>query len=126
MTNIDPIDATIGKQLREFRLRNKLSQRELGETMGVTFQQIQKYESGRNKVSLKVVRKLCSHYNVSPLHFFEGFEKDLLQDFNLQDQDELERLLRMNQKIKSALLRNAAVVIMGALAKLSEKEKKND
>lgn len=126
MTNIDPLDIAIGQKLRSFRLRNSLSQRELGETMGVTFQQIQKYESGKNKLSMKVVHRLCNHYDVSPLQFFDGFEKDMLKSFNLEDKDELARLIRMNQKIKSTLLRNAAVVIMGALAKLSEGDKNHD
>lgn len=45
------IDAEIGLRLRRIRLDRKLSQEELGEKIGVSYQQIQKYETGANRVS---------------------------------------------------------------------------
>jgi transcriptional regulator with XRE-family HTH domain len=44
-------DAFVGKKIRGYRNRLKLSQGELGEQIGVTFQQVQKYEKGHNRVS---------------------------------------------------------------------------
>ena len=46
-----PVDEFVGMRLRWQRLRNKVSQERLGESLGVTFQQIQKYEKGSNRVS---------------------------------------------------------------------------
>ena len=48
---INPLDRAIGGRLRVFRLRRKLSQAVLGHAVGVTFQQVQKYENGRNRLS---------------------------------------------------------------------------
>jgi transcriptional regulator with XRE-family HTH domain len=45
------IDVEIGKRLRSRRKFLKLSQRDLGQEIGITFQQIQKYENGKNKLS---------------------------------------------------------------------------
>ena len=43
-------DKLVGKNIRIFRLAKKLSQTELGNSVGATFQQIQKYENGTNRV----------------------------------------------------------------------------
>jgi len=56
-----PIDKHIGARMRESRLAINMSQSHLGEKLGVTFQQIQKYESGRNRVKRSaLVRDLRS------------------------------------------------------------------
>jgi transcriptional regulator with XRE-family HTH domain len=47
----DPIDVHVGANIRIFRLAKGFSQTALGDAVGVTFQQIQKYESGANRVS---------------------------------------------------------------------------
>ena len=46
-----PIDAIVGANLRQLRKRAGLSQTELGDRVGVTFQQIQKYENAKNRMS---------------------------------------------------------------------------
>ncbi|MBJ7532940.1 helix-turn-helix transcriptional regulator [Rhodomicrobium vannielii ATCC 17100] len=45
------LDRLLGWNLRQFRIRAKLTQADLGEAIGVTCQQIQKYESGANRIS---------------------------------------------------------------------------
>jgi transcriptional regulator with XRE-family HTH domain len=45
------VDMTVGIRIRTARLAAKLSQEELGKSLGVTFQQVQKYEKGMNRVS---------------------------------------------------------------------------
>lgn len=45
------VDKIIGQRMRSFRLANYMSQEELGTHLGVTFQQIQKYEKGTNRLS---------------------------------------------------------------------------
>ncbi|MBS0411903.1 MAG: helix-turn-helix transcriptional regulator [Proteobacteria bacterium] len=47
----DPIDEAIGRRLRLLRSQKRLTQTQLGEAIGVTFQQIQKYERGANRIS---------------------------------------------------------------------------
>ena len=46
-----PIDRLVGQNIRAFRTMRKMTQGALGERIGVTFQQIQKYEQGINRVS---------------------------------------------------------------------------
>ena len=47
----DHVDVLVGKNIRMFRLSKGLSQVALAEALGITFQQIQKYEKGRNRVA---------------------------------------------------------------------------
>lgn len=57
IVTIDPVDLFVGQRLRAERLRLGLSQTELGVGMGVTFQQVQKYERGMNRVSASTLAK---------------------------------------------------------------------
>lgn len=47
----DPIDVTVGANIRAFRERANMNQSDLGKAIGLTFQQVQKYEKGTNRVS---------------------------------------------------------------------------
>jgi transcriptional regulator with XRE-family HTH domain len=57
--------------MRESRLAIKMSQADLGEKLGVTFQQIQKYEKGRNRVSAARLFEICEPLDVSFASMFE-------------------------------------------------------
>jgi transcriptional regulator with XRE-family HTH domain len=57
--------------MREQRLALNVSQAELGEELGVSFQQIQKYESGVNRVSAARLYSICKALNVSLSSMFE-------------------------------------------------------
>jgi transcriptional regulator with XRE-family HTH domain len=65
------IDAYIGARMRERRLALNISQADLAETLGVSFQQIQKYESGKNRVSARRLFDICKALNVSLSSMFE-------------------------------------------------------
>jgi transcriptional regulator with XRE-family HTH domain len=65
------VDAYIGARMRENRLAINMSQADLGEILGVTFQQIQKYESGRNRVSAARLFEICETLDVSLASMFE-------------------------------------------------------
>ena len=65
------VDAYIGARMRENRLAINMSQADLGEKLGVTFQQIQKYESGRNRVSAARLFEICKALNVTLASMFE-------------------------------------------------------
>jgi transcriptional regulator with XRE-family HTH domain len=54
-----PLDIAIGARIRAYRIARKISQEELGEALGVTFQQVQKYEKGANRISGSRLVKLC-------------------------------------------------------------------
>ena len=65
------IDEFIGTRMRERRQALGISQTNLGKTLGVSFQQIQKYESGRNRVSAGRLFDICKALNVSLSSMFE-------------------------------------------------------
>jgi DNA-binding XRE family transcriptional regulator len=65
------IDAYIGARMRERRLALEMSQDQLGKELGVSFQQIQKYESGQNRVSAARLFDICKALNVSLSSMFE-------------------------------------------------------
>ncbi len=65
-------DIHIGRRLREARLGRGLSQGALGNKLGVTFQQIQKYESGANRIGGSRLWDMSGILGVPVSHFFEG------------------------------------------------------
>ena len=65
------VDKHIGARMRESRLAINMSQSHLGEKLGVTFQQIQKYESGRNRVSAARLFEICKALDLTLSSIFE-------------------------------------------------------
>ncbi|ACS51840.1 transcriptional regulator [Bartonella grahamii as4aup] len=63
------IDILIGKRIRQRRIAMELSQKALGSHLGVSFQQIQKYEKGFNRVSVGCLLKIAQKLEV-PMSFF--------------------------------------------------------
>lgn len=74
------IDRHVGMRLRLLRLNHKMSQTELGDKVGVTFQQIQKYERGANRIGASRLWSLCEIFEAEPNFFFDGLNED--QDNN--------------------------------------------
>jgi transcriptional regulator with XRE-family HTH domain len=80
-----PIDLHIGQRLKELRIVRGLSQAELGERVSITFQQIQKYEKGSNRVSCSRLYQFARILDVPPAYFFgdlptASVESTLTQD----------------------------------------------
>lgn len=69
--NRHPVDVGVGKRLRIRRLLLGLSQTAVAQALGVTFQQIQKYENGTNRVSASALVKLAAVLEVPAAYFFE-------------------------------------------------------
>jgi DNA-binding XRE family transcriptional regulator len=78
------IDAYIGARMRERRLALNISQNQLGKELGVSFQQIQKYESGENRVSAGRLFDICKALNVSLSSMFERDPKTDARDLGLR------------------------------------------
>ena len=66
------IDEYVGKRMRLRRQMLNITQQKLAELSGVTFQQIQKYEKGKNRISASRLWDLCRYLEVEPNFFFEG------------------------------------------------------
>ena len=65
------IDVGVGQRLRSRRLELGLTQMELADALGVTFQQIQKYEKGTNRISPSKLMMAANFLRVAPHNFFE-------------------------------------------------------
>ena len=68
----NPIDRHVGARVRMRRLLVGLSQTKLGDALDVTFQQIQKYEKGANRIGASRLQQLARVLDVTPAFFFEG------------------------------------------------------
>ncbi|MGE7416106.1 helix-turn-helix domain-containing protein [Methylobacterium tarhaniae] len=68
----DPVDRHVGHRVRVRRLLIGVSQEKLGDALGVTFQQIQKYEKGTNRISASRLRQIADMLNVPVSFFYEG------------------------------------------------------
>ena len=56
----DPLDAMVGAKIRIFRIHRRISQTDLAEQIGVTFQQVQKYEKGTNRIGASRLSRIAS------------------------------------------------------------------
>jgi transcriptional regulator with XRE-family HTH domain len=69
------VDKIVGRNIRMHRLAKGLSQTELGEHLGVTFQQVQKYEKGSNRVGSGRLYEIATVLGVRVTEFFAGGEQ---------------------------------------------------
>lgn len=73
MTKIpNPIDQHVGSRVRMRRVMLGLSQEKLGNALSLTFQQVQKYEKGTNRIGASRLQEISKVLNVPPSFFFEG------------------------------------------------------
>jgi transcriptional regulator with XRE-family HTH domain len=76
----DPIDKHVGDRLRARRILLGLSQTSLGKAVGLTFQQIQKYERGKNRVSASALFRLSRALDVPVTFFFDEMPQEFVTD----------------------------------------------
>ncbi|CUI80759.1 helix-turn-helix domain-containing protein [Cognatishimia activa] len=72
---MNKIDVLVGKRIRARRHAMGISQTELGDAIGVKFQQIQKYETGANRVSASRLWAVAEKLGVDVVYFFEGIKR---------------------------------------------------
>jgi transcriptional regulator with XRE-family HTH domain len=68
----NPIDSHVGARLRARRTLIGMSQEKLGAALDITFQQIQKYEKGANRIGASRLQEIARILQVPPAFFFEG------------------------------------------------------
>lgn len=74
-----PVDVHVGKRLKQIRTLRRLSQTDVARKLNLSFQQIQKYEVGSNRVAASRLFELSQILDVSPAYFFEGLHDDASQ-----------------------------------------------
>jgi transcriptional regulator with XRE-family HTH domain len=68
----NPVDKYVGSRVRMRRIMLGMSQEKLGEALGLTFQQVQKYEKGANRIGASRLQQISRTLDVPPAFFFEG------------------------------------------------------
>ena len=107
----------MGKKIRLRRVEQHISQSELGEKLGVSFQQVQKYEKGVNRVVASRLQQIATALDV-PVTFFYGGDGKAREVESLLYLDSAFslRLLRAYSKIKDQTVQRQLVSLMEAIA----------
>jgi transcriptional regulator with XRE-family HTH domain len=117
-----PIDVLVGQNIRICRLQQNFSQTELGRRIGVTFQQVQKYEKGANRVGASRLSQISEVLGVPLLALFDGSATASQQvgpeetPRALLANPHSLRLLQGFDKISSDAARSALLQLVDALA----------
>lgn len=80
----DPVDTYVGRRIRERRKIVGFTQQKLAGHLGLSFQQVQKYERGTNRVGASKLVQLSKALEVPVSYFFEDLEKDSTGGANLK------------------------------------------
>ena len=124
---LDPLDILVGKRIRTQRLVRKMSQSELGKHLGITFQQIQKYESGVNRVGAGRLQLIAKIFEL-PVNVFFG-EDTATQDasdatneavLNFLNTARAVKLVKDFARIKDPALQQAVVTLVEKIANTGE------
>ena len=102
------IDKKIGQTLRYFRRLKGMHQDDLGELIGITYQQFSKYEKGENRINLSKLLLLCYFMNVNINDFMDtlSLEKNELLEYG----KEIGKYLRLNKEKKEIINRIIDVI----------------
>ena len=79
VTNNNAIDMHVGKRVRVRRTLLGMSQEQLGESLNITFQQVQKYERGANRISASRLWDISQILDVQISHFFDDMTDDTMR-----------------------------------------------
>ena len=123
--SFNPVDINVGKRLRKRRVELGMTQLAIGEILGLSFQQIQKYESGANRVSASRLFDISKSLDVEVGYFFCGVEGVAIDGaLNLPETDDSKimsgrealELLRSYASIKDSNIRKNARAFMASIA----------
>jgi transcriptional regulator with XRE-family HTH domain len=110
-------DIELGKRIRLRRVEMKLSQDELGKELGVSFQQIQKYEKGVNRVGAARLPQIATALDVPVTFFYDGDGKTReVESLLFLDSSFSLRLLRAYSKIKNQAIQRQFVALIESIA----------
>lgn len=115
-------DKIVGNRIRYYRTLKGMSQEKLGEVLGVTFQQIQKYESGKNTLNVSKIREIvdalgCGVEDIMPpLNNVDDIDRRL----DIESTRLLQRVMQLDKPARQAVIRFATTLAEYRSAVLSE------
>ncbi|MEL6830092.1 MAG: helix-turn-helix transcriptional regulator [Pseudomonadota bacterium] len=130
------VDRVVGQRLRWRRRELRLTQEQLGERLGLTFQQVQKYEKGVNRISAGRLFEMASQLSVPIGYFYEGADEVVSSQLAVQESAEAPELPLIDaqsmeliaafQKIKDPDLRRSLLNTIRAAASASANTNQTD
>jgi transcriptional regulator with XRE-family HTH domain len=132
-----PVDIHVGRRLRSRRTILGMSQEEIGEAVGITFQQVQKYERGLNRIGSSRLYEFSCLLGVNVSYFFEDLDKGgdgsiaagmaeegASFEYEQLNNKEILTLVRSYYGIKDANVRKKMLSLMKSLAEDNNNDKK--
>lgn len=132
-----PVDVHVGRRLKSKRIMLGMSQEDLGQETGVTFQQIQKYERGLNRIGSSRLYEFSRILDIPVSFFFEGLyddeekkaqvakeEKQLFEHENLANKEVL-GLIRAYNGIEDPQIRKKIYALTKSLSTVSAAEEED-
>ncbi len=116
---LNPVDAYVGNRLKIRRNELGISQTKISEMLGITFQQVQKYEKGLNRIGSSRLYEFSKILKVPVSYFFDGYEissncvDNILKDErNSKIEKEIVLLVDYFYKLKNPLLRKSVINLL--------------
>jgi len=134
--NAQVVDKHVGQRLRLLRIMNGLSQGQLAKSLNLTFQQVQKYEKGMNRLSATRVFECAVLFGVEPNFFYDGLSPEMalnqpsgfvvkrLHDEGPFDIDRNLKLIAAYEAIEDQVVRDQVFTLIKTLGR--QKENKPD
>ncbi|TCR62763.1 helix-turn-helix transcriptional regulator [Rhizobium sp. BK376] len=114
--NIHPVDLLVGNNLKRLRHLLNLSQEQVSAGLGITFQQIQKYEKGINRISASRLYEMAKLFGVTVADFFQGADDFETQAAPHHISAEATRVARDYDKISNTRSKQAIHNMIKAVA----------
>ncbi len=115
-----PIDVYVGARVRQRRVLLGMNQTKLGDALGMSFQQVQKYENGKNRISASKLFKLSQVLDVSIEYFFDDMPP-VVAASSMITQETL-KLVRAYYEIEDAKIRKHVYELTKTLAASAGKD----
>lgn len=125
-----PVDIHVGARVRLRRMLKGLSQEKLADALGITFQQVQKYEKGANRIGASRLFDLSRVLDVGVAYFFDDYESAgsslgfaepgtsaPMDDMDVMSQRETLDLVRAYYQIPDKTVRKSVIELVRSLAK---------
>jgi transcriptional regulator with XRE-family HTH domain len=115
----DPLDSMVGARIRVFRIHRRISQTDLADQIGVTFQQVQKYEKGTNRIGASRLSRIAAVLGVSVGELFESSDEkssDSTLLFRLLAEPGALRVLKAYTRTSDPRVRHAIAELIEGIA----------
>jgi transcriptional regulator with XRE-family HTH domain len=131
------VDVHVGRRLRSRRTMLGMSQENLGDAVGVTFQQIQKYERGLNRIGSSRLYEFSRILNVPVAYFFEEFDEGQTgqtpasengsnYEYEKMANKEVLSVVRAFSSIENPLIRKKMIALIKSLSSEKSDSEKSD